>query len=140
MSARRFPVLCQETSKGPTQTPPPSLFIHAPIHTYSLLASHVLHLSVLFTLFGPSHCTRREAPRGQEVLSVCLSVHWWVPSAENCCSCSVTKLCLTLQPHELSSQASLSFTISWSLLSPMPIELVMLSSHLILCHHFLLLP
>ena len=38
------------------------------------------------------------------------------------------------------SQASLSFTISWSLVKLMSIELVMLSNHLILCHPLLLLP
>ena len=37
-------------------------------------------------------------------------------------------------------QASLSFTVSWSLLSCMPIESVVLSNHLILCCPFLLLP
>ena len=37
-------------------------------------------------------------------------------------------------------QASLPFTIFWSLLKLMSIELVMPSSHLILCHHLLLLP
>ena len=37
-------------------------------------------------------------------------------------------------------QASLSFTISWSLLRFMSIKTVMLSNHLILCHHLLLLP
>ena len=37
-------------------------------------------------------------------------------------------------------QASLSFTISQSLLSLMSIESVMLSNHLILCHPLLLLP
>ena len=37
-------------------------------------------------------------------------------------------------------QASLSFTIAWSLLKIMSIELVMPSSHLILCHPLLLLP
>ena len=37
-------------------------------------------------------------------------------------------------------QASLSFTISWSLLIFMSIEWVMLLNHLILCHPFLLLP
>ena len=36
--------------------------------------------------------------------------------------------------------ASLSFTISWSLLKLMSVELVMPSNHLILCHPFLLLP
>ena len=38
------------------------------------------------------------------------------------------------------SQASLSFTISWSLFRLIPIEPVMLSNHLILCHPLLLLP
>ena len=37
-------------------------------------------------------------------------------------------------------QASLSFTASWSLLSFLPIESVVLSSHFILCCPFLLLP
>ena len=37
-------------------------------------------------------------------------------------------------------QASLSITNSWSLLKLMPIESVMPSSHLILCHTLLLLP
>ena len=37
-------------------------------------------------------------------------------------------------------QASLSFTISWSLLKLMSIESVMPSNHLILCHPLLLLP
>ena len=37
-------------------------------------------------------------------------------------------------------QASLSFTISWSLLRLMSIDLVMPSNHLILCHPLLLLP
>ena len=37
-------------------------------------------------------------------------------------------------------QASLFFTVSWSLLKLMSIESVMLSNHLILCHPILLLP
>ena len=44
----------------------------------------------------------------------------------------------SLQPHGLG--ASLSFTISWSLLKLMSIESVMLSNHLILCFPLLLLP
>ena len=43
-------------------------------------------------------------------------------------------------PWTIAHQASLSFTISWSLLKLMSIELVMLSNHFILCHPFLLLP
>ena len=43
-------------------------------------------------------------------------------------------------PWTAAHQASLFFTISWSLLRLMSIESVMLSSHLMLCHPFLLLP
>ena len=58
---------------------------------------------------------------------------WWC--------CSVAKSCLTLcDPMECSTQASLVFTISWSLLKLMSIEWMMPSSHLILCHSLLLLP
>ena len=40
----------------------------------------------------------------------------------------------SLQPHELQhAKASLSITNSWNLLRLMPIELVMPSSHLVLC-------
>ena len=41
---------------------------------------------------------------------------------------------------DCSTQASLSFSISWSLLKLMSIELVMPFSHLILCHPLLFLP
>ena len=43
-------------------------------------------------------------------------------------------------PWTAACQASLSFTISWSLLKFMSTESVMPSSHLILCHPLLLLP
>ena len=43
-------------------------------------------------------------------------------------------------PWTAAHQASLSFTISWSLLKLMSIELVMPSNHLILCFPLLLLP
>ena len=43
-------------------------------------------------------------------------------------------------PWTAAQQASLFFTISWSLLKLFVIESVMLSSHLILCHCLLLLP
>ena len=53
--------------------------------------------------------------------------------------CSVTKSCLTLS-DPTAHQASLSFTVFWSLLKFMSIESVILSNHLILCHPLLLLP
>ena len=47
----------------------------------------------------------------------------------------------SLQPHGLGHpRLPLSFTISWSLLKPMSIKLVMPSNHLIFCHPLLLLP
>ena len=46
----------------------------------------------------------------------------------------------SLRPHGPQGQASLSFTISWSLLKLMFIESVMLSNHLVLCHPLLLMP
>ena len=45
-----------------------------------------------------------------------------------------------MTPWIAAHQASLSITNSWSLLKLMSIELVMSSSHIILCHPLLLLP
>ena len=53
---------------------------------------------------------------------------------------SVTQSCQTCTPRITACQASLSITNSWSLLKLMPIESVMSSSHLILCHPLHLLP
>ena len=59
---------------------------------------------------------------------------------EGLCCCSVTQSCLFASPWTAACQSSLSFIISQSLLKLMPIELVMPSNHLILCHSPLLLP
>ena len=58
------------------------------------------------------------------------------------CCCSVTKLCDQLfgTPWTVACQASLSFTVSQSLLKLMFIESVMPSNHLIFCLPLLLLP
>ena len=45
-----------------------------------------------------------------------------------------------MTPWTAARQASLSFTISWSLLRYMSIDTMMLSNHLILCQALLLLP
>ena len=60
---------------------------------------------------------------------------WW-----RCC-CSVTQSCQTLQSHGLHTarQASLSFTVAWSLLRLISVESMMPSNCLILCP-LLLLP
>ena len=53
---------------------------------------------------------------------------------------SLSRVWLFVTPWIAARQASLSITNSWSLLKLMPIELVMSSSHLILCCPLLLLP
>ena len=58
-----------------------------------------------------------------------------------CCCCSVAQSCLTLAtPWPAARQASLSFTVSQSLLKLMSIESVVPSNHLTLCCPLLLLP
>ena len=53
---------------------------------------------------------------------------------------SLSHVRLFVTPWIAAHQASLSITNSWSLLKLMSIELVMSSSHIILCHPLLLLP
>ena len=53
---------------------------------------------------------------------------------------SLSRIWLFVTPWTAAHQASLSFTISMSLLKLMSIELVMLSNHFILCCPLLLLP
>ena len=76
---------------------------------------------------------------------------WWVWMPLSCpwlfmrligvCCCSVTKSCPTLcHPWTAACQASLSFTISQSLLRFMSMESVMPSKQLVLCRPLLLLP
>ena len=53
---------------------------------------------------------------------------------------SLSHVWLSATPWAAACQASLSFTVSWSLLKLMSIESVILSNHLILCRPLLLLP
>jgi len=53
---------------------------------------------------------------------------------------SISPVQLFATPWTAAHQASLSFTISQSFLKLMPIESVMPSNHLVLCHPFLFLP
>ena len=59
----------------------------------------------------------------------------WLSSVQ-----SLSRAWLFATPWIAACQASLSITNSWSLLKLKPIESVMPSSHLILCHPLLLLP
>ena len=53
---------------------------------------------------------------------------------------SLSGVWLFVTPWTAAHQAPMSFTISWSLLKFMPIDLLMLFNPLILCHPLLLLP
>ena len=75
------------------------------------------------------------------LISQQLSLGTAAPSFLGNFCCSVAKSCSTVcDPWTAVGQASLSFSISQSLLRFMSIELVMLSNHLILCWPLLLLP
>ena len=78
------------------------------------------------------------ATRSWCVLYVSAQVLMFVVKVPYCnISYSVTKSCLTLStPWTAAHQASLSFTISWSLLRFMSTELVIPSNHLLFCHTF----
>ena len=97
------------------------------------------------TLCDPMDCS---IPGFYMVAYVCMGkcwcTHMWeyahlgMYTVKSCCS--VTKSCLTLQPHWLHHARLLSPPLSLSLLKFMSIELVMLSNHLILYCPLLLLP
>ena len=62
------------------------------------------------------------------------------PNSTICCCCSITHSCLTLcNLWAAAYQASLPFTIFWSLLKLMSIESVMPSKHLVLLYPLLFL-
>ena len=67
-----------------------------------------------------------------------------IPKNATFCCCSVVQLCPTCKELECSTdtalQASLSLTVSLSLLKLMPIDWLMLSNHFTLCHPLLFLP
>ena len=64
------------------------------------------------------------------------------PYEDRCCCCCLvlSRVQFFAAPWTPAHQASLSFTISWSLLKFMSTESVTPSNHLILCHPLLLLP
>ena len=53
---------------------------------------------------------------------------------------SLSRVWFFVRPWTAACQASLSFTVSWSLLKLMCMDLVMPSNHLVLCRPLLLLP
>ena len=97
---------------------------------------------------GTQTCLAHPNPEMRKALNLrilsCLSRHQTPPGFSDLClsgcRCSVAKLCLTATPWTATRQASLSFTVSGSLLKLVSIESVMPSYHLVLCCPLLLLP
>ena len=113
-------------------------FIPALFFNYSATC---LPISPLFWISFPFRSLQRIEQR-----SLCnvIGTHYLIISHFLFYTCIVLQLLshvrLFATPWTSAHQASLSFTISWSLLKLMSIESVMQSNHLILCHPLLLLP
>ena len=101
--------------------------------------------SVHKPLFFFSHCyvtLSQGYPKKEKFIvcvCVCIYIYIYIKQHIYICCCSVAKSHPTLSNPE-ARQASLSFTISQSLLKLMSIESVMPSNHLILCRPLSLLP
>ena len=110
---------------------------------------HGLFQARILELVAISFSSRSFLPRDWTHVS-CFGRHWEADSLPlshqgvmciSICCCSVAQSCPTLcDPMDCSTQASLSFTISWSWLKLLSIEPLMPSNHLILCRPLLLLP
>ena len=73
--------------------------------------------------------------RHGRISAECVVAHlefWWHFAVVQLFSC----VQLFATPWTAAHQASLSFTISWSLLKPMSIQSVMPSNYLVLCHYW----
>ena len=82
----------------------------------------------------------RKKELGKQISSTLFFKSFFPPSGGFVVVQSLSRVWLFATPWTVAHQASLSFTISWSLLKLMSIESVMPSNHLILCHPLLLLP
>ena len=105
------------------------------ISLYAVDAPNIPRASLIHWLLGP---LGNPALTGTSETKI-LILRWearWPPRF----TCSVARSCLFATPWTAACQASLSFTISQSLLKFVSIESVMPSNHLILCHPLLLLP
>ena len=90
---------------------------------------------------GSVHCSKGEKRKHELITSHIPNLSSNASTDYYSLLCSAAQSCLPLcDPMDCSSQASLSFIISWSLLKLMSIKSVMPSNHLILCRPLLLLP
>ena len=101
-----------------------------------ILLDHRHSHSFVHCLWLLSNCNSRAEYLQQNSNVVISSMHIVVSGSVQ----SPSHVRLFATPWTAALQASLSITNTWSLLKLMSIELVMPSSHLILCHPLLLLP
>ena len=114
-----------------------------------LVCHYILHRSLFITVFTTLYYNfyfhsylllRTEHSDGQNCLVHLGITHPCPVPGRVVVVQSLSQVQLFANPWTTACQASLSFTISQSLLKLMSIELVMPSNHLILCHPLLLLP
>ena len=101
-----------------------------------ILLDHRHSHSFVHCLWLLSNCNSRAEYLQQNSNVVISSMHIVVSGSVQ----SLSRVRLFVTPWTAALQASLSITNTWSLLKLMSIELVMPSSHLILCHPLLRLP
>ena len=103
-------------------------------HTAMLISHNYTYITYLLSLSPlPSSHPSRSSQTARLGFQCCIATSHQLSILHICCP--VAQLCPTLQLHEWQTlQASLSFTVSQSLLRLMSIELVRLSNQLILCH------
>ena len=98
----------------------------------------------LWTFYGSRFKSLLHWLMGQDFyFSLCMHIYVYTQTYTYMCACVLSHFsCVRLfaTPWTAARQASLSFTISWSLVKLMSIESVMSSNHLILRRPFLFLP
>ena len=101
-----------------------------------LLSIHSLHLTVYTQTTGKRGHNASWQPQEGSLLTPQEPTHSWRPIVVQSLNC----VRLFVTPWTAACKAFLSFTISWSLLKLMSIDLMMPFSHLILCCPLLLPP
>ena len=129
-----FLLTIQRQAGGPQRRPICLTKLPRPWFLLSCCSASPLNVTyfILFPRIGPCFrvkCFKAEMILVQQNLDLELVVVWLLSRVQ-----------LFSTPWTAACQASLSFTISWSLLKLMSIELMMPSNHLILCCLLLLLP
>ena len=113
--------------------------LNFPLYPHVQAIQKSLHVSISKTHSNTKHCYPCPWQSGSpQQLTNSLSMSILITLKSILVVQSLSHIQFFVNPWTAAQQASLSFTISWSLLKLMSIESVMPSNHLILCHPLLL--